>query len=316
MLMAAGYSSGSDSASELRLALLSSERRSRKSPSAHHQPRPRIPSVEEVAKKEEPKWTVFSSSQNLAAALNDPMGREPDLFTRTWGSYFIPSAPLPSSNFPSIELADFLRYLKETAAGRKSHRAIMRQMKKEKKEEESLEASSPIAMTPLFRQLKQDGRMYDFSMVPRLFFQEDFTLEDPATFQEVLPVAQLLPRKKKKATAADASPQPPDNRQTAKLLHEKLTHYLDVVEVHLAYQISQRSDVFFSTLSSQQELQTCIMQVRHNVMELRCVCVCVCVCVHAHACVYVRCMCTNLHVHVQHADMVYCHRYMSVKFFC
>ena len=266
--MAAGYSSGSDSASELRLPFLSSDRRSRRSPSGQYQPRPRIPSVEEVAKKEEPKWTVFSSSQNLAAALNDPMGREPDLFTRTWGSYFIPNAPLPPSNIPSIELSDFLRYLKETAAGRKSHRAVVRQMKKEKKDEESLDASSPIALTPLFRQLKQDGRMYDFSMVPRLFFQEDFALEDPATFQEVLPIAQLLPRKKKKATG-DASPQLPDNRQTAKLLHEKLTHYLDVVEVHLAYQISQRSDVFFSTLSSQQELQTCIMQVRHNVVELR-----------------------------------------------
>lgn len=272
MVMAAGYSSGSDSSSsELRLALLSSNSRSRKSPSSQYQPRPRIPSVEEVAKKEEPKWTVFSSSQNLAAALNDPMGREPDLFTRTWGSYFIPNAPLPPSAIPSIELADFLRYLKETSAGRKSHRAIVRQLKKEKKDAESSEASSPIATTPLFHQLKQDGRMYDMSMVPRLFLQEDFTLEDPATFQEVIPLSQLLPRKKKKAPvdAGDSSPQPPNNRQTAKLLHEKLTHYLDVVEVHLAYQISQRSDVFFSTLSSQQELQTYIMQVRHNVVELR-----------------------------------------------
>ena len=274
MVMAAGYSSGSDSSSsELRLAFLSSGRRLQKSPSGQYQPRPRIPSVEEVAKKEEPKWTVFSSSQNLAAALNDPMGREPDLFTRTWGSYFIPNASLPSSAIPSIELADFLRYLKETSAGRKSHRAIVRQLKKEKKDAESSEASSPIASTPLFCQLKQDGRMYDMSMVPRLFLQEDFTLEDPATFQEVIPLSQLLPRKKKKAAldAGDNSSQPPNNRQTAKLLNEKLTHYLDVVEVHLAYQISQRSDDFFSTLSSQQELQTYIMQVRHNVVELRCV---------------------------------------------
>ena len=274
MVMAAGYSSGSDSASELRLAFLSSDRRSRKSPSGQYQPRQRRPSVEEVAKKEEPKWTVFSSSQNLAAALNDPMGREPDLFTRTWGSYFVPNASLPPSTLPSIELPDFLCYLKETSSGRKSHRAIVRQMKKEKKDSESSEATSPVTVTPLFLRLKQDGRMYDLSMVPRLFLQEDFALVDPATFQEVLPLSQLLPRRKKKAVSdgGDASPQPPNSRQTAKLLHEKLTHYLDVVEVHLAYQISQRSDVFFSTLSSQQELQTYIMQVRHNVVELRYVC--------------------------------------------
>lgn len=52
-------------------------------------------------------------------------------------------------------------------------------------------------------------------------------------------------------------------------LPPQLTHYLDIIEVHLAYQISQRSDLFFSTLSSQQELQSHIMQVRHQVMELR-----------------------------------------------
>ena len=78
----------------------------------------RISSVEELREREEPKWTVFSASQNLAAALNDPAGREPDLFTKTWGSYFIPTAPLPPSNIalPNIELGDFLRYLKETSA--------------------------------------------------------------------------------------------------------------------------------------------------------------------------------------------------------
>ena len=80
--------------------------------------RPRISSVEELRGREEPKWTVFSASQNLAAALNDPAGREPDLFTKTWGGYFIPTAPLPASNvaLPNIELGDFLRYLKETSA--------------------------------------------------------------------------------------------------------------------------------------------------------------------------------------------------------
>lgn len=78
--------------------------------------RPRISSVEELREREEPKWTVFSASQNLSAALNDPARRELDLFTKTWGGYFTPTAPLPPSNIPNIELGDFLRYLKETAA--------------------------------------------------------------------------------------------------------------------------------------------------------------------------------------------------------
>ena len=80
-------------------------------------PRTRIPSLKEVGERSEgPNWTMSSPAQNLAAALNDPANREYDLFTRTWGSYFTPSAPLPPSNIPTIELGDFLRYLKETAA--------------------------------------------------------------------------------------------------------------------------------------------------------------------------------------------------------
>lgn len=82
-----------------------------------HSTRPRIPSVKEVGEKSEgPNWTMSSPAQNLAAALNDPVNREYDLFTRTWGMYFTPNASLPPSNIPDIQLGDFLRYLKETAA--------------------------------------------------------------------------------------------------------------------------------------------------------------------------------------------------------
>ena len=67
---------------------------------------------------QEQKWTLFSSSQSLSAALNDPAFREYDFFTKTWGSYFLPNTPLPlpPTDLPKIELADFQRYIKETAA--------------------------------------------------------------------------------------------------------------------------------------------------------------------------------------------------------
>lgn len=255
----------------------------------------RIPSVGDLVGKKE-KWTVYSGSQNLPTALNDPSNRELDLFTRTWGSYFIPSASLPPSAFPSIEVTDFLRYLKETSAGRKTHRALVRQLSKEENES-GWSPSSPGDFPPLISQLQQDGKNYDVACVPRIFMQRDFSLEDPPTFLEVLPLTQLLPKKKhllKNQPQADQTSQTPSKvadqvkrdavsdkvpemghyegasrHQSLKLLHEKLTHYLDVIEVHLAYQISQRSDIFFSTLSSQQELQSYIMQVRQEVMELR-----------------------------------------------
>ena len=169
--------------------------------------------------------------------------------------------------------------------------------------------------------------------------QADFSLEDPGTFQQVLPLQELGPGRRPKKTAAagrngesgkkNLSSPSANNTSgppvSSKLLHEKvelnycfsvgsiiffshivfstflqfivvafcspllsttltpslppslppsphvpqLSHYLDVIEVHLAHQIAQRSDLFFSTLSSQQELQSHIMSVRQNAVELR-----------------------------------------------
>ncbi len=254
-------------------------------PSAVRSSRGRIPSLEEVRTKEEGKWTIYSGSQNLSAAINDPSSRELDLFTKTWGSYFVPTARIPSANLPTIEVTDFMRYIRETSSGRKVHRNIARQLSKEESET-FWSPGSPEEIRPLRQQLQQDGRNYDLSTVPRIFMQRSFCLEDPPTFQEVLPVAKLLPKKKsspKSMPEPDDSTRTPrplkgknkmsslmaDNHQSFKLLHEKLTHYLDIIEVHLAYEISQRSDIFFSTLSSQQELQSYIMQIRQDVMELR-----------------------------------------------
>ena len=54
----------------------------------------------------------------------------------------------------------------------------------------------------------------------QIFMQADFSLEDPLTFQEVLPLSQLLPtgRKKKPAEA--------QHTLSSKLLHEKVSRQL------------------------------------------------------------------------------------------
>ncbi len=277
--------------------------------------RPRITSVEDLEDAEESdRWTFSSSAQSLSTALNNPSYREVDLFTKTWGSGFTASAPLPPSNLPPISLADFKCYLRDTNAGRKLHRAIVRQINREKsEEEEGTKSPSKIEDFKPWTNVQQDGRSYDLDTVPRIFFLQDFSLADDRIFQEVLPVARLFPKKKKshksniqgngvsgalqgdtargtldssksarstsnvvnvgqeqgEESERGAGPGEGNGHHSMKLLHEKLTHYLDVVEVHLAYQISQRSDVFFNTLSSQQELETFIMMVRQDVMELR-----------------------------------------------
>ncbi len=223
--------------------------------------RSRIPSVEEVGSKKEPQWMLRSGAQNLATALNEPLNRELDLFTRTWGSYFIPTAPLPPSTLPTIELRDFLRYLKDTSRGRKVHRSIIREMKKQA---DGTTPTSPSMIAPLVAKLNEGGKTYDLSSVPRVYMQNDFSLEDPPTFKEVIPLSQLFPAKRGGVVSTKGG-----MNHSTKLLHEQLTQYLDVIEVHLAHQISQRSDLFFETLSSQQDLQGLMTDVRHDVVELR-----------------------------------------------
>ncbi|XP_019404729.1 PREDICTED: vacuolar protein sorting-associated protein 54 isoform X2 [Crocodylus porosus] len=87
----------------------------------------------------------------------------------------------------------------------------------------------------------------------------DFALEDSLTFNAVLPWSHF-------STAGGKG-----NRDAAssKLLQEKLSHYLDIVEVNIAHQISLRSEAFFHAMTSQHELQDYLRKTSHAVKMLR-----------------------------------------------
>nr|KYP37688.1 Vacuolar protein sorting-associated protein 54 [Cajanus cajan] len=75
--------------------------------------------------------------------------------------------------------------------------------------------------------------------VPSLYFKEDFRLEDGATFRAACPFANVA-----------------ENLA----LQEKLSHYLDVVELHLVKEISLRSSSFFEAQGQLQDLDDKILQ--------------------------------------------------------
>lgn len=84
--------------------------------------------------------------------------------------------------------------------------------------------------------------------VPSIYFDESFNLGDPRTFAAV---AELPP----------SSGLHPDTRDPASISHalpllEKLSHYADVVELHLVREISLRSSSFFAALSNLNDLQS------------------------------------------------------------
>ncbi|KZV81546.1 Vps54-domain-containing protein [Exidia glandulosa HHB12029] len=84
--------------------------------------------------------------------------------------------------------------------------------------------------------------------VPSIYFDDSFNLGDPRTFAAV---AELPP----------SSGLHPDTRDPASISHalpllEKLSHYADVVELHLVKEISLRSSSFFAALSNLNDLQS------------------------------------------------------------
>lgn len=84
-----------------------------------------------------------------------------------------------------------------------------------------------------------DSEADDHEKIPDVFADEDFRLDDPRVFREVMENSQVFPD--------------PESNQSTHLIHntevqEKISGYLDLVEIELIQEISKTSDSFFSTL--------------------------------------------------------------------
>ncbi|XP_077171673.1 vacuolar protein sorting-associated protein 54 [Paroedura picta] len=194
------------------------------------------------------RWTIYHSKVNLPAALNDPRlaKREADFFTKTWGLDFVDTEVVPSLYLPQINKVDFSAYQLDIVQREKIH--------------EKCKTVCPPKDT-FDRTLlhTHDKSRTELEQVPKIFMKPDFALEDPSTFNMVLPWSHFN-------TAGGKG-----NRDAAssKLLQEKLSHYLDIVEVNIAHQISLRSEAFFHAMTSQHELQDYLRKTSLAVKMLR-----------------------------------------------
>ncbi|KAI4683532.1 uncharacterized protein J4E88_004708 [Alternaria novae-zelandiae] len=102
------------------------------------------------------------------------------------------------------------------------------------------------------------------STIPNIYFDENFHLENPRTFDVVSERSEVV-RPARTASNDDFGangsldvPQPPGRKALATnaILQEKLSWYMDTVEVHLISAISTASTSFFAALGSLRELQT------------------------------------------------------------
>ncbi|KAK0137198.1 Vacuolar protein sorting-associated protein 54 [Merluccius polli] len=197
------------------------------------------------------RWTVYSSKVNLPAALNDPRlaKRESDFFTKSWGLDFAETEVMPSFYLPNITREHFASYLQETAQRERIHercKAIC-------PNKDDADAISSVTTN-------HEKSRAELEQVPKIFMKPDFALEDPATFNAVLPWSHF------NSAAGGKSSQ---DMASSRLLQEKLSHYLDVVEVSIARQISLRSEAFFHAMSSQHDLQDRLHSTQSAVSVLR-----------------------------------------------
>lgn len=104
------------------------------------------------------------------------------------------------------------------------------------------------------------------SKIPDVYFREDFHLENPRTFDVVSERSDVVPPKWPTCTARDAHTAPPRKvLATNAILQEKLSWYMDTVEMQLISSISTASTVLSSALISLQELHS---QAAESVQEM------------------------------------------------
>ena len=98
------------------------------------------------------------------------------------------------------------------------------------------------------------------STIPSVYFDEDFHLENPRTFDVVSERSEVVPPNdipdSDKTSANGTAAVPRKALATNAILQEKLSWYMDTIEVHLINSISTASTTFFTALGSLRELHS------------------------------------------------------------
>lgn len=172
------------------------------------------------------QWSVYSAAQNLPAVLNDPnRGKQSNFFVKTWGDSFVEKVEIEKSPFlPDITYSHFESYLKKVARRIRRHRKLSHtkfegnHIKTRSKNDITVDAS--------------------IDSIPSIYLKPSLPLNETVVFNEVFPNISNNNKNENK------------NHQSGRLLQEQLSHYLDIVEVHIAKQVSQKSGAFFHAMTS------------------------------------------------------------------
>ncbi|GAA54203.1 vacuolar protein sorting-associated protein 54, partial [Clonorchis sinensis] len=215
------------------------------------------------------RWSVLQSAVNLPAVLNDPTHRQIDIFSRTWGEQFERAEVLPSPTLPVITEKDFEHYLSKlgfrgnwasSAASpslSSSKPNVLLQAVRSTTPSRNFPTNTPIA----WPEDANTNRPQSLDSIPLVFFEHGFTLAHPKTFSQVIPLhprdttatGGLLPNITSFLNGCEFTTEHSWSSQKQQehdfyAQHDRLANYLDVVEVHLAEQVSKKSSIFFEAV--------------------------------------------------------------------
>ncbi|XP_022716467.1 vacuolar protein sorting-associated protein 54, chloroplastic-like isoform X2 [Durio zibethinus] len=176
-----------------------------------------------------------AGSQSLSSILNNPHAGKLEASWVGWWSVSPPEfAPLTSTKASSdLVRSDFQPYVSSIFDSYHRFEDIQNHTTKE----QSLDVDNiGEALVACLRE------------VPALYFKEDFALEDGATFRAACPLTDVSENV---------------------VLQEKLSQYLDVVELHLVKEISLRSNSFFEAQGQLQDLNVKIVEGCSRIRELK-----------------------------------------------
>ncbi|KAK9097515.1 hypothetical protein Sjap_023012 [Stephania japonica] len=206
---------------------------------------------------------AVSGTQSLASILNNPhvgkagvYGSDATWLSGWWSSAssasFAGPAELPpltiKQAIPDVQRSDFESYLGVISDTYGRFEDIRLHSSREE-ESSNGELSTATASSSSSQVVGQgEALVACLREVPSLYFKEDFALEEGATFRAACPFS----------SAAENA-----------VLQEKLSQYLDTVEMHLVKEISLRSNSFFEAQGQLQGLNFQIVEACGRIRELK-----------------------------------------------
>lgn len=217
--------------------------------------------VSQSIKEIEDKWNIFSAAQNLPAVLYDPAkGRQSNIFTKKWGDSFTEKQTVfPSQNLPKIDWTHFEGYCRKIGKRYRRH-SRFQQTTDHPPSPTSISPSSSISSLQILAESSSlnyrniDERLLNEATIrdiPQIFLRADLDLSKPEIFATVFEGLNI------------------NSDSDHEMLQDKLSHYLDIVEIQISKQVYQKSSSFFHAMTSQDAIMEEMRRATTNVKKLR-----------------------------------------------